>query len=373
MGIRHAAHRQARSTAIAAKHELIRQITRTRLRGVRSSRDISSIAVVTALQSNNGIARGAQLQHAALTRASVPTSLVDASASTRSLLPRIPHEPASAYVFHSGVPETTMLVNGMLPEAARAWRIGYWAWELLAAPAGWRRYTTVVSEVWTPSQFVADSLTPLFDGPVRVVPHVVPPEPMRRRDTAQPFTVLTMADSRSSFARKNPLAAVQAFDTAFGNSTAARLIVKLNGRPADISPLASALRSRPNVTVVARFLDAAGLDDLYRSADVLLSLHRAEGFGLPLLEAMARGVPVVGTGWSGNTEFMTTDNSLLVPYRLVPVHDPSGIYRGGQWAEPDADVAAELLNELSRNPALYERIARSAHETVAAATLSEVT
>jgi glycosyltransferase involved in cell wall biosynthesis len=243
--------------------------------------------------------------------------------------------------------------------------VGYWAWELPVAPPAWRRYMQVVSEMWTPSRFVADSLGPLFDGPVRVVPHTVASQPMRARRPSRPFTVLTMADSRSSFARKNPAAAVRAFERAFGHGNDVRLVLKLNGRAHEMASLAADLALPPNVTVVTDFLDEAGLDALFRSADVLLSLHRAEGFGLPMLEAMARGVPVVGTGWSGNTEFMTQENSLLVPYRLVPVDDPAGIYHGGRWAEPDVDAAVDLLRELRDDAEHHQRLARAAHTSVA--------
>jgi glycosyltransferase involved in cell wall biosynthesis len=219
---------------------------------------------------------------------------------------------------------------------------------------------------------VADSLGKVFDGPVRVVPHVATSKPMRPRDHTQPFTVLVMADSRSSFARKNPAGAVEAFRRAFGASADARLVLKLNGRPAEMSALSAEFTDLPNVTVMASFLDDESLAQLYRSADVLLSLHRAEGFGLPMLEAMAHGVPVVGTGWSGNTEFMTEQNSCLVPYRLVPVVDPAGIYSGGEWAEPDLDAAADLLRQLAADPALYARRARSAHDSVASTRPAEL-
>ena len=355
-----------RAAAVQAKHEMFRRVVRTRLRGSEGVRDLSDVAVVTAMFTNNGIARGAVLQQAALERAGLKARLLDVSAGTRSLLPRIPHEPASAYVLHAGVPETNIILNGLLPAASRAWRVGYWAWELPVAPPEWRRYTDVVSEVWTPSRFVADSLTPLFDGPVRVVPHVVPVQPIRVRDHEAPFTVLTMADSRSSFARKNPLGAIRAFRRAFGDSPTARLVVKLNGRQGDMASLISSAGAGPNVRMITEFLDEDGLDGLYRSADVLLSLHRAEGFGLPMREAMARGVPVIGTGWSGNTEFMTEVNSRLVPYRLVPVVDPSGIYKGGCWAEPDEDAAADMLRELRDHPSLHEGLARAAHDAVTA-------
>ena len=192
-------------------------------------------------------------------------------------------------------------------------------------------------------------------------------QPARRRDPRKPFTVLVMADSRSSFSRKNPAAAVDAFRRAFGNDTSTRLIVKLTGRPADVEPLAASVRNLPNAGVVVDFLDEVTLARLYRSADVLLSLHRAEGFGLPMLEAMSHGVPVIGTGWSGNMEFMSEANSLFVPFQLVPVQDEAGIYANGMWAEPDIDAAAALLRQLARDDDMHTRLARAAHDSVGGA------
>jgi glycosyltransferase involved in cell wall biosynthesis len=105
---------------------------------------------------------------------------------------------------------------------------------------------------------------------------------------------------------------------------------------------------------------------LYASADVLLSMHRAEGFGLPMAGAMAHGVPVVATGWSGNLEFMNESNSVLVPYRLVPVSDETvySRYTNSVWAEPDIDYAATALQRLTENRAYYDKIAAAAHAAV---------
>lgn len=175
-----------------------------------------------------------------------------------------------------------------------------------------------------------------------------------------------MADSRSSFTRKNPAAAVEAFRRAFGDAPSARLVIKLNGRPGDIDVFARSLKDLPNVTVLSTFLDDDAMTTLFHSVDALVSLHRAEGFGLPMLEAMAHGVPVVATGWSGNTDFMDGDNSLLVPYELVPVADEAGIYSGSIWADPDVEAAADLLRRLADDPDLHERLAAAAHASVTA-------
>jgi glycosyltransferase involved in cell wall biosynthesis len=201
------------------------------------------------------------------------------------------------------------------------------------------------------------------------VPHYLPPQPARQRVAGSPFTVLAMADTRSSLSRKNPAGAIKAFTEAFGSSPAARLILKFSGRDEEVEAFLATLGGAlgPNVEVLRSYLDEAGLAALYDRADVLLSLHRAEGFGLPMLDALARGIPVVATAWSGNTDFTDDRNSVRVPYELVPVADQSEIYRGSRWAEPDVAAAADGLRRLAEDAALYEQMAQAAHRSVAMA------
>jgi glycosyltransferase involved in cell wall biosynthesis len=104
---------------------------------------------------------------------------------------------------------------------------------------------------------------------------------------------------------------------------------------------------------------------LIAGADVLISLHRAEGFGLSPAEAMALGTPVVATGFSGVLDFMDETNALLVPFRSIPVDDPQRIYRGQAWAEPDVDAAAEALRRLRDDAALPRRLAAAGRRAVA--------
>ena len=348
-------------------------LTHRLLRGRSGPRDFRRVIIVASLGRNNGIGSGAHLQWRALRQLGVETELLDATPALRNPLFRIPHQPGSAYVFHAAGPQTANLIGSVLPHAAEAWRVGYWAWELPDLPPGWVGCAHSLCEIWTPSSFVRDSLVRLVDRPIYVVPHHVPARPERTRTVgmrreALPFTVLVMADSRSSLSRKNPEGALRAFRTAFGGSPAARLVLKLNGSAGGADAASQALSagaadalSGGNVEVINSFLDADALEELFRGADVLLSLHRAEGFGIPMLEAMAHGLPVVATGWSGNLEFMDETNSHLVPYQLVPVRDAASIYRGSTWAEPDIHVAAQALRRLAEDPAHYARMASAAH------------
>ncbi|MEM9222862.1 MAG: glycosyltransferase family 4 protein [Pseudomonadota bacterium] len=354
--IRAALHRAAATAWL----EGARRLARLRVGQRSAARDFSRIAIVGALGRSNGIAQGALIQHAALARWGAEVELVDATRALRNPTARSTHRPATAYVFHCGGPQTASLIHAVLPHAARAWRVGYWAWELPDPPDDWEQFGDLVDEIWTPSSFAAESLAKLFDTPIKVVPHAVEPAGGRRMRGNAPFTVLVMADSRSSFARKNPHSAVQAFRAAFGDDPDARLIVKIGGGGNDARSLADAVMRLPNGSVIEEFLDAAEMTALYRASDVLLSLHRAEGFGLPMLEAMAQGVPVVATGWSGNMDFMSATDSVLVPHRLVQVEDSAGIYRASIWAEADVEAAAAALRHLAGDRNAYEEKSKAA-------------
>jgi glycosyltransferase involved in cell wall biosynthesis len=359
--------RSLRETYLVGSSMLVRRL----LGGRSGARRFDHVVIVAPLARQNGITRGAFLQWQALRNVGVDAALVDATAALRNPLFRLRHRPGTAYIFHSAGPQTASLIGSVLPHAANAYRIGYWAWELPDPPPDWAGCDGNLDEIWTPSRFSAESLRHLVRKPVEVVPHYLPPQPARRRAAGSPFTVLAMADTRSSLSRKNPLGAIKAFTEAFGASPAARLILKFSGRDEEVEAFLGTLGGAlgPNVEVIRSYLDEAGLAALYDRADVLLSLHRAEGFGLPMLDALARGIPVVATAWSGNTDFTDDRNSVLVPYELVPVEDQAAIYRGSRWAEPDLGAAARGLRRLAEDAALYEQMAEAAHRSVAMAPL----
>ncbi|HKM63402.1 MAG TPA: glycosyltransferase family 4 protein, partial [Acidisphaera sp.] len=242
--------------------------------------------------------------------------------------------------------------------------IGYWAWELPTVPAAWRSGVPFVHEVWVLSHFTADAVWSMLSGRVRVVtPPVaaVPPRPagMDRAAFGLPqdaVIVLSSFSLASSFARKNPVGTIRVFRAAFGDRSDRLLVLKVgnpNDFPADFARLREAAAGAANIQIETGTLAPEENHALTAACDIVLSLHRSEGFGLVPAEAMLLGRPVVATGWSGNMDFMDEDSAALVPAKLVPARDPRGVFEapGAVWAEPDEAVAVAHLRRLADDPA----------------------
>ncbi len=238
--------------------------------------------------------------------------------------------------------------------------IWLWAWELEEAPPGCRAWTDLVDEVWAVSEFMHRAIAPVSTKPVHTfsLPIVAPPvaEQLDRAALGLgegPYFLFSF-DLLSVMERKNPVGLIEAFSRAFPPGQGPTLVVKaINGSSGadDLARLRWAAAARPDVVIVDRVLDAADNGALMAAADCFVSLHRSEGFGLSLGEAMALGKPVIATGYGGNLDFMTEENSFLVPFRpgTVPAGCPP-YPEGFAWAEPDLDAAVELLRQVAGDP-----------------------
>lgn len=309
-----------------------------------------------------GIGRAGRLTLAAAGTWGVPILPHDIPADPRAL--QVPRDlaPGGVWLAHCNPPEAMALLSQDTEHLwATRYRIGYWAYELGQVPRLWAEAIPFFHEIWTPSSFVAEAVERARGNAgtiIRVVPHPVAIErvPPVEREGNGPLTFLVMVDARSSLSRKNPIGAVGAFKRAFTPEDAGvRLLVKLVAAwkdPRGVHGLREAAIGRPNIQFVEDELSDAETQRLLASADCLVSLHRAEGFGLPIAEAMRAGLPVIATDWSGNTD-ITRGATYEVPYRLIPARDATGRYNGtGQlWADPDISVAAELMRQVREDPA----------------------
>jgi glycosyltransferase involved in cell wall biosynthesis len=232
--------------------------------------------------------------------------------------------------------------------------VAHWFWELPQISGDWSAAIPLVHEICVNTTFVRDAIRPIAGGrPLHVVTHplVFDGAPRTMPRDRGPFTALVVFNIASSFARKNPCAAIAAFRQAFGDDSSARLVVKYmnaDAWPEGLRQMEAAAEGAANIELTGEVLDRAGIDELYNRADVVLSLHRAEGLGLLIAEGMLRGLPAVATNWSGSVDFLTRDTGVPVGYTLVPVNDPQGKYVGPDvlWAEANVDEAAAALRAL---------------------------
>ncbi|MCC7266015.1 MAG: glycosyltransferase family 4 protein [Caulobacteraceae bacterium] len=326
------------------------------------------IRVVGFMDGSHGIAAGAKLTARALQAVGAEVETIGVSFTDVSWREPIHDRPAApAWIFQLNPPELVGALSALAvhPQGPR---FGYWAWELPQAPRRWLKDAIVVSEIWAPSRHTAQAFAGA-DRPVRVAPHPLfmeDYEGVTPRPRTAGFMAVALCDLNSSEARKNPSGAIEAFRLAFGGDPGAKLVVKTqNGatHPQQLAQLKAA--AGLNVEVIDATWPYAEVLGLIAAADVLISLHRAEGFGLPLAEAMALGTPVIATGWSANLDFMDETTGVLIHSQLVPVRDPQGVYVGQTWADPDLDAAAEALRRLRSRPQWRAELAAAARVRVA--------
>lgn len=341
------------------------------------STPVAGVNVIGWLTAEMGIGQGARLLLDILAEAGIPFTTYDYEP--------VPHRRAA--VHRPGVGRRRFGVNivclngpelidfARRPEGAvlRArYTIAQWAFELTKLPDSWLPALLLVDEVWVPSRFVADVVRKSTDKPVRVLPWPITPIAARaaKAEFGLPdrLTFLFCVDYHSTAGRKNPRGVIRAFRKAFAPDEGPLLVVKsING--GDFPRQAAALRrlagGRPDILLWDGYMDRNRQDLLMASCDCYVSLHRAEGFGLTMAEAMACGKPVIATNYSGNLEFMDATNSFLVPYRMMRVGGGHHPYRAdGAWADPDLHAASQAMRRVVADPTFAAALGRRARTEV---------
>ncbi|MDB5595601.1 MAG: hypothetical protein JWM36_2562 [Hyphomicrobiales bacterium] len=252
------------------------------------------------------------------------------------------------------------ILPGLTPALiARAYRVGRWVWETPIFPEAWRFAENLVHEVWAPSLFCAETFRRALSLPVHVVPHAVTaparPAVSMRHGLGIPddiFLGVAIMDIRTCPERKNPWAHVRAWLAAFGSDPTAVLILKVRvGRRTALvlDELREIIGEARNIRLMTHELTREDIAALHHAADAYLSLHRSEGYGLNIHEALACGKPVIATHWSANAEYGPTfRNYHPVDFGLVDYRDWTGHYADTafQWADADLGAAAETLRSL---------------------------
>lgn len=265
-------------------------------------------------------------------------------------------------LFHVNADQAELVIGRLGPEFIRGkYNVGYWAWELEEFPDKWLPSFRFFHEIWTPSTFCQAAIAHKSPVPVLRMPHAIQVEcdcAVSRSDLSIPsdrFVFLSIFDLLSVSERKNPIGAITAFRRAFGNSRHCQLVLKISHaeeRPQQMATITAAAAGLP-ITIVDRTIDRAQVNSLIRACDCLVSLHRSEGFGLSIAEAMYLNKPVVATGYSGNTDFTRPDNAFLVEYDLTRVPKGCDPYdEGAVWAEPRLDHAVKQMQIVFNSPEL---------------------
>lgn len=353
--------------------------------------NLRNIAVAGLLRTGSGIGQSARYCVEGMRATGVSFEAIDLSETFNQVDMDfdncvLPSEarPWDTLILHLNAPEFERALFELSRSAARKGRskpriIGYWAWETPQVPAAWQRVEKYLSEIWVPSAFVADALRATFSVPILIIPHHVPRiAPAHETDFnlvgqlksqtagASSFTCLAMADGRSSFDRKNVVGAIEAFKQAFPEDADVRLVLKTRnlGEFPDVKgKLLAAVAQDQRIHIIDCTLSAPQMRDMVRQCDAFISLHRAEGFGLHLAEAMQAGLAVVATGWSGNMEFMSPKNACLARFDLAQIEDSQFVYETPQdvvWAQPDIAHAARLLKQLKSGEIDREALAAQA-------------
>lgn len=317
--------------------------------------------------SAGGVGQAVRGTRAALAAAGLPCAEISLDRHPLLDLVRGQHHPPD------GAPHPLTLVHAnadelaqalaRLPAAAHAgnWTVGYWFWELSHFPLELAGAFDLVDQVWAPSRFVLEALRPLARVPLRLVPPcVLEPRPaaLSRAELGWAEDELVIAsafDARSVPERKNPWALVEACRLAQAALPRRRLRLFLVAAHAgEVPGLCEALREDARglqLELHTRLLTREELDGRLALADAYAALHRSEGLGLPPIEALLLGKPVVATGYGGLTDVLDESTGFPVPYRRVALtRDLPPYPKGALWAEPDVEAAAAALCSVAEQP-----------------------
>lgn len=288
--------------------------------------------------------------------------------------------PAKINLIHLNA-ESTPLAFAYQPDVfSGAYNIGYFFWELDKPAYCHYLGMELLDEIWVSTEYGVEMYQPDAKGkPVVNVGMCYEEHPDITRAAARAFVnrrfrfddshyvCLVAFDSFSFVQRKNPVAVLQAFQKAFEGVPEARLVVKTQNRDSVFDPIqvnlwdrVDAMRSRdPRIVVMNETLSYRDLLQLKAGSDCYISLHKSEGWGFGMIEAMALKVPVVCTAYSGNMDFCSDATAWLVDYEMTELQHGDYIFvrPGSAWAEPSVDHAARQMRAAYDDP--QARMARA--------------
>lgn len=355
----------------------------TRVRGVRRPAVAAGVNLVAYIEAEMGLGTAARGMAAAFEAAGIPFNVINLrhGNSARHTDYSWSHKKVERSHYDTTVvcvnPDNSFYLRTQVPTEilAKRYVVGNWFWELPEMPDEWMSEFEFTDEVWAASNFIRDAIGSKAPGPVVHVPPVVQLSSGNRLSRTQfdlpedRFLFLAMFDARSVLYRKNPLGVMRAFNRAFSsNDSSVGLVMKFNKTDCEhpeLRALREELADEKNVFLLDRNLSRGEMTSLIDLCDCFVSLHRSEGFGLGPAEAMSLGKPAILTNWSGNTDYMTSDNCVAIDYELVRLGKDYGPYRANQyWAEADLDQAAHWMMKMVKEPGLAKEIGRRGQQTI---------
>ena len=339
------------------------------------------INLIGYIKAQMGLGQGCRLMASAIETSGIPFTIMDTRVGNpfnhndNTWNDQIVKAPKySINIFHVN-PEQMPPLQLSLPVDTldKRYNIGVWLWELPDFPDEWCDAFGLVDEVWAPSVFNCESIRTKANVPVTLIPYGIAADFDEKYDREyfelpnDKFLFLSMYDANSTIQRKNPIGAVKAFKKAFTpKDNTVGLVIKINNpTDEDLAIINEELQGYTNIYFIKNTMSKVEVNSLIKAVDVFVSLHRAEGFGLVIAEAMLLGTPVVATDWSANVDFMNEENSCPVSYELKQLGQDYFFYKAYQhWAEPDINNAAEYMVRLLNDKEYYEKLCKNAKQYI---------
>jgi glycosyltransferase involved in cell wall biosynthesis len=314
------------------------------------------ITICGFFQSSSGIGQGARLLAEGLRELGYDIYAFDL---TERLTPHLvnldyncqPDPGQGPIIIHANPTECLEALNVLGAKAVIGrLRIGYWVYELTTVPIHWVKGIPYFHTLWSPSNFSATAISKLGSNVIKLPYPFLDTKPVKIHPMPKaPFKVLTFADTQSSLDRKNPIDSIIAFKRAFKDIQNVELIIKIsNSRYAlqSLEPLKREINGDPRIILKDETLSSSKIKDLVRNCNVYISLHRSEGYGLTVIEALLEGVDAIFTSGTATDAFKHVTGAHLVSATQTRVIDPQGIYKSGEWALPNISEAQEHLISL---------------------------
>lgn len=358
-----------------------KRLEKVKVEAYNSEKGEKGINLIGYIRHDTGLGQSTRLLAAELKKSEIPFAIKPYSQSREYSMTDLSFDeycsdalPYNINVFHINPHEFTVaylnLGKNIFDEH---YNIAFWLWEMEEFPEEWLPCISILDEIWTPSEFISKALRKKTDKPVITIPYAISAPTKAEMDREyfslpeNVFLFLGMYDSNSVAERKNPKGIIRAFKQAFErDSKEVGLVLKINHiKDNEMAYIKEELKGYENIYYILSNLSKVEVNSLIECVDVYMSLHRAEGFGLVLAEAMLLGTPTIATNYSANVEFMNQDVACMVDYEMVTLEEDVALYhKGYKWAEPNEQQAAMYMKRLFEDKGYYTEKKNKAQEFI---------